>query len=137
MRNVIQQVMEAEAEAKRMVAAAEEEAEGILANARREAQQILEDGRREACAEADRIRDAADADGARELLEGVAGVREVAAETRDAATFRITVTDGPQRLAELIERVRALGVREVTLHRPSLGHVFLHHTGHRFEEADA
>jgi hypothetical protein len=25
----------------------------------------------------------------------------------------------------------------VTLHRPSLEHVFLHHTGHRFEEADA
>jgi ABC-2 type transport system ATP-binding protein len=77
------------------------------------------------------------ADGARELLERVAAVREVATEARDAATFRITVTDGPQRLAELIERVRALGVREVTLHRPSLGHVFLHHTGHRFEERDA
>jgi ABC-2 type transport system ATP-binding protein len=77
------------------------------------------------------------ADGARELLERVAGVQEVAAEASDPATFRITVADGPQRLAELIERVRALGVREVTLHRPSLGHVFLHHTGHRFEEADA
>jgi ABC-2 type transport system ATP-binding protein len=77
------------------------------------------------------------ADGARELLERVAGVQEVAAEASDPATFRITVADGPQRLAELIERVRALGVREVTLHRPSLGHVFLHYTGHGFEEADA
>jgi len=77
------------------------------------------------------------ADGARERLERVEGVQEVAAEPGDAPAFRITVADGPQRLAGLIECVRSCGVREVTLHRPSLEHVFLHHTGHRFEEADA
>jgi vacuolar-type H+-ATPase subunit H len=75
MRNIIQQVMEAEAEAKRMVSAAREEAEEALTKARREAQQILEDGRREACAEADRIRDAAQADGEREKRERIEAAR--------------------------------------------------------------
>jgi ABC-2 type transport system ATP-binding protein len=76
-------------------------------------------------------------DGARERLERIEGVQEVAAEPGDAPAFRITVADGPQRLAGLIECVRSCGVREVTLNRPSLEHVFLHHTGHTFEERDA
>ncbi len=80
-------------------------------------------------------------DGATERLAAVEGVAGVVAEAGDPETdgtaFRVTVADGPRRLADLIERVRPLGVREVTLHRPSLEHVFLHHTGHRFEERDA
>jgi ABC-2 type transport system ATP-binding protein len=76
-------------------------------------------------------------DGARERLGANEGVREVVEETGGAPAYRITVVDGPQRLAGLIESVRSYGVREVELHRPSLEHVFLHHTGHRFEEADA
>jgi hypothetical protein len=64
-------------------------------------------------------------------------VAEAGDPETDGTAFRVTVADGPRRLADLIERVRPLGVREVTLHRPSLEHVFLHHTGHRFEERDA
>ena len=50
--------------------------------------------------------------------------------------FRVTVRDGPRRLAALVEAARELGIEEVTLHRPSLEHVFLHHTGHAFEERE-
>ncbi|MDH3519889.1 MAG: ATP-binding cassette domain-containing protein [Myxococcales bacterium] len=74
-------------------------------------------------------------DSARERLARVEGVREVAQEPGTA--FRVTVQDGPRRLAGLIECVRSCGVLEVTLHRPSLEHVFLHHTGARFEARDA
>ena len=37
--------------------------------------------------------------------------------------------------AELLDAVREHGVREVDLQRPTLEHVFLHHTGHPFEAA--
>jgi ABC-2 type transport system ATP-binding protein len=47
--------------------------------------------------------------------------------------FRIVVANGPQRLPELLYAARPFGVREVLLHRPTLEHVFLHHTGHPFE----
>ena len=47
--------------------------------------------------------------------------------------FRVTVADGPRRLAQLLDAVRPLGVIEVDLRRPSLESVFLHHTGHGFE----
>ena len=73
---------------------------------------------------------------ARERLASVAGVREAVLEESDAdeaPTLRITVTDGPQRLATLLDAVREFEVLEVTLRRPSLEHVFLHHTGHPFE----
>ena len=49
----------------------------------------------------------------------------------------MTVRDGPRRLPALLESVRELGVTEVTLHRPSLEDVFLHHTGARFAEREA
>jgi ABC-2 type transport system ATP-binding protein len=75
------------------------------------------------------------ADGAAERLEGVEGVRQVSPEGETG--FRVTLVDGPRRLAHLIEAVRPLGVEEVTMQRPTLEHVFLHHTGHAFEpEAD-
>ncbi len=50
--------------------------------------------------------------------------------------LRITVVDGPRRLAELIEAARPFGMVEVTMQRPSLESVFLRHTGHAFEEDD-
>jgi hypothetical protein len=49
------------------------------------------------------------------------------------ARLRVTTRDGPRRLPALLEAVRGAGVEEVTLRRPSLEHVFLHHTGHAFE----
>ncbi len=50
--------------------------------------------------------------------------------------LRITVVDGPRRLAELIEVARPFGMVEVTMQRPSLESVFLRHTGHTFEGDD-
>ncbi len=78
-------------------------------------------------------------DGAGDRLSAVEGVREVAAEPAggDAASFRITLRDGPRRLPDVIDAVRDAGIVEVTLHRPTLEHVFLHHTGHAFEGSAA
>jgi len=59
MRDVIQEMLKAEAEAKRIVAEAETEAERIRTEARRQAQQLLDQSRAEARAEADRIADGA------------------------------------------------------------------------------
>jgi len=55
MRDVIQKMLEAEAEAKRIVAEAEAEADRIRAEARRQAQHLLETARRQARDEADRL----------------------------------------------------------------------------------
>jgi ABC-2 type transport system ATP-binding protein len=67
---------------------------------------------------------------AAQALLAVDGVRDARA---DGARVRVTIQDGPRRLAALLDAVRAEGVAEVELHRPSLAHVFLHHTGHPFE----
>jgi ABC-2 type transport system ATP-binding protein len=67
---------------------------------------------------------------AAQALLAVDGVRAARA---DGARVRVTIQDGPRRLAALLDAVRAEGVAEVELHRPSLAHVFLHHTGHPFE----
>jgi len=69
---------------------------------------------------------------AAESLAHVEGVLSVTREP-EAARLRITVRDGPRRLAALLEAVRPHAVSEVALHRPDLEHVFLHHTGHPFE----
>ena len=72
-------------------------------------------------------------------FEAVEGVVRVTREQRaeGSIVFRVTVRDGPRRLAALVEVARELEIEEVTLHRPSLEHVFLRHTGHEFEESDA
>ncbi len=70
-------------------------------------------------------------------VEGVARVvpgRPATADGR-AGTLRITVAEGSRRLPDLLDAARPYGVVEVTLHRPTLEHVFLHHTGHGFEPA--
>jgi ABC-2 type transport system ATP-binding protein len=73
--------------------------------------------------------------GALDRISSVDGVKEVAAEALEAGeALRVTVADGPRRLAPLLDAVRDFGVVEVTLHRPTLEHVFLHHTGHAFEQ---
>jgi len=75
-----------------------------------------------------------DADVASDLLavEGVQGV------VRDASgRWRVTLLEGSRRLPALIDAVRAHGIVEVDLRRPSLEAVFLHHTGHAFEDEAA
>jgi len=73
---------------------------------------------------------------ARRRLSGAEGVREVAA--RDGGDGRerlhVTLSDGPRRLPALLESLRDCVVIEVGMQRPSLEHVFLHHTGHAFED---
>jgi ABC-2 type transport system ATP-binding protein len=77
------------------------------------------------------------AEGAEAALAAIAGVRAV---VEDGATpgvaghrLRVTVPDGSRRLPELLDAARPFGVIDVELHRPTLEHVFLHHTGHAFE----
>ena len=55
MRDVIQKMLEAEAEAKRIVAGAEAEAERIRADARRQAHQLTDQARAETRTDTDRI----------------------------------------------------------------------------------
>jgi ABC-2 type transport system ATP-binding protein len=77
-------------------------------------------------------------EGAAERLATLDGVVGVAAEGRspdEPPRLRIVVRDGPRRLPALLDAVREHGVREVELQRPTLAHVFLHHTGHPFEVA--
>ena len=74
------------------------------------------------------------ADGAAARLQRVDGVHQVVSDDdADGHALRITVADGPKRLVDLIEAARPFGVSEVALQRPTLEHVFLHHTGHSFE----
>jgi len=72
--------------------------------------------------------------GAAEALARVPGVARVEPEADDTQErLRVTVAEGPRRLAQLLEVARPFEVLEVELHRPSLEHVFLHHTGRAFE----
>ena len=64
-------------------------------------------------------------------LPGVSGV----AREPERGALRVTVAEGPKRLPALLECAREAGVLEVDLRRPTLEHVFLHHTGHAFEDA--
>ncbi len=59
MRDVVQKVIEAEAEAKRLVQAAQAEAERILAEAQNQGQQLITRARQEARTEAERMVEAA------------------------------------------------------------------------------
>ncbi len=75
-------------------------------------------------------------EGAAARLRRLDGVASVAAGV-DGASLRVTIADGPRRLPALLDAARPFGVREVMLHRPTLEHVFLHHTGHAFESGRA
>ena len=74
-------------------------------------------------------------DAVRDALAAHEGVSRVESEGEREGALRITVADGSRRLASLLECARPAGVLEVDLRRPSLEHVFLHHTGHAFEDA--
>jgi ABC-2 type transport system ATP-binding protein len=69
-------------------------------------------------------------DDASVALKRVEGVTSV--EVGDGAA-RVTLAEGARRLPALLDAARPFGVREVTMHRPTLEDVFLHHTGHAFE----
>jgi ABC-2 type transport system ATP-binding protein len=75
----------------------------------------------------------------RAALAALPGVRSVASEPcAEGVRVRITLAEGPRRLAGLLDGLRDRGVREVRLARPTLEDVFRHHTGHPFEpEAEA
>jgi len=72
MRNVIQKVLETEAEAKHIVEAANAEADDILSKARKQTQELLAQANREARAEADRMVEAAVKEAEREKQERLA-----------------------------------------------------------------
>jgi ABC-2 type transport system ATP-binding protein len=79
-------------------------------------------------------------DGVEAVLGAVAGVgrviRDLAPVTAvPGVRLRVTVAEGSRRLPALLEAARDFGVIDVALHRPTLEHVFLHHTGHVFEPA--
>jgi ABC-2 type transport system ATP-binding protein len=67
-------------------------------------------------------------------LEAQPGVSRVTTDGAGPGALRVTVADGSRRLAGLLECARGAGIRAVDLRRPSLEHVFLHHTGHAFEK---
>ncbi len=73
-------------------------------------------------------------DGAEEALRKVQGVSRV---EREGSAARVTVAEGARRIPDLLDAARPFGIREVTLHRPSLEEVFLRHTGHAFERGTA
>jgi vacuolar-type H+-ATPase subunit H len=93
MREVIQKMVEAEVEAKRILDAATAEAEHLLGEARRQAQGLLEQSRREAKAAAARVVEAAVQEAEREKTDRLA--REIAAveakTSLDDATRRAAV----------------------------------------------
>ncbi len=80
-------------------------------------------------------------EGVEAALGAVPGVIRVVPEPapagRGPVRVAIVTRDGPQRLPALLEAARPLGIRAVELRRPTLEHVFLHHTGHPFEPEQA
>ena len=96
MRDVIQKVLETEAEAKRLVEAAKSEAEDILSKARQQAQELLAQAHRELRTEAERIVAAAVEAAEREKQERLA---------RAAAEIKVQI-----RLDEAVTRRAVEGV---------------------------
>ncbi len=71
---------------------------------------------------------------ARRALEATPWVRN---PEIDGPRIRIALRDAAQRLPALVDALRDSGIVELTLHRPTLEDVFLHHTGHSFEPDSA
>jgi ABC-2 type transport system ATP-binding protein len=70
-----------------------------------------------------------------DVADALLAVEGVRGAVRDATgRWRVTLAEGSRRLPALIDAVRAHGISEVDLRRPSLEAVFLHHTGHAFED---
>lgn len=54
----------------------------------------------------------------------------------ESTVVRFVTKDGSHRLPGILDAVRSHGIQEVTLERPTLEHVFLHHTGRSFDQDD-
>ncbi len=65
-------------------------------------------------------------------------VPEVTAASTDGATVRARVADGPRALPAVLGGLEAgnVGVRSVTVARPSLDDVYLHYAGRSFRQAE-
>ena len=100
---------------------------------------ILEGGRLVACGVPAELKAALGGDrvwirvdreaGARASLAAQPGVRRV---ERDERGLRVHVDAAPRRLAALVIAAEPFGIAEVEFQRPSLEHVYRHHTGHAY-----
>jgi ABC-2 type transport system ATP-binding protein len=77
-------------------------------------------------------------DGAERARKVLVELPEVAASTVSGTVVRARVADGPRALPAVLGGLEAgrLGVRSVTVARPSLDDVYLHHSGRSFRQAE-
>ena len=82
--------------------------------------------------------EAADAEQAGRIAAALADLPQVRAATADGVLARARVGDGPRALPGLLARIEAAGlpVVSVTVARPSLDDVYLHHAGRSFRQAE-
>jgi ABC-2 type transport system ATP-binding protein len=80
----------------------------------------------------------ADSVSAERVERAVAGIPPVRLATADGNVVRARVPDGPRSLSAVLAAVDATGVpvRSVSVARPSLDDVYLHHAGHSFDQAE-
>ena len=80
----------------------------------------------------------ADAEQAVKVAAALADLPQVRGATADGALARARVADGPRALPGLLARVEAAGlpVAAVTVARPTLDDVYLHHAGRSFRSAE-
>jgi ABC-2 type transport system ATP-binding protein len=80
----------------------------------------------------------ADSVSAEQVERAVAGIPQVLRATADGNVVRARVPDGPRTLPAVLAAVDAAGVSvlSVSVSRPSLDDVYLHHAGHSFGQAE-
>jgi len=76
----------------------------------------------------------ADSPSAEQVQHALARVPQVRRATADGSVVRARVTDGPRTMPAVLASVDAAGVPilSVSVARPSLDDVYLHHAGHSF-----
>ena len=80
----------------------------------------------------------ADSPSAEQVEQALARVPQVRRATTDGSVVRARVTEGPRTLPAVLASVDAAGVPilSVSVARPSLDDVYLHHAGHSFGQAE-
>jgi ABC-2 type transport system ATP-binding protein len=80
----------------------------------------------------------ADSVSAEQFERAVAGIPQVRRATADGNVVRARVPDGPRTLPAVLAAVELAGVpvRSVSVARPSLDDVYLHHAGHSFGQTE-
>jgi ABC-2 type transport system ATP-binding protein len=80
----------------------------------------------------------ADTQSAEQARRAVAGIPQVRRVTADGNVARARVPDGPRTLPAVLAAVEAASVPvlSVSVSRPSLDDVYLHHAGHSFDQAE-